>query len=263
MTKSKNRVLFLFTLLSWLLACRPTHKQLDGGVSNNPVVAEPRLENKHLGANAKPDIVNFKGRDINLTDFLEGFPYPTPETNFNIDLRSGHLFYKKSGATEQLMMLSFNPNDQGSVDLSKGRVISASDFSKRVFWGAFWNSMSGKPVILADKNNDELTGFYELDVGRQTERKLTSKGVGYIYGYSLNRTGDKVVFVSRPGKDERDPSDLRILDLRRKKESVVYRGTPTMRWGTPSWNPKNDGVIVSYMEGGLRNNNATNLNRRN
>src|SRR5689334_12701295 len=118
--------------------------------------------------------LRLRDRTIDLDAHLQGFPYKSPI----LDARAGQMFYKKTGARETLMMVAVERS--GKVDWERGRSISSSDFSKRNLWGAFVNPQNGKVIIRADRNNDEIINFYELDAATGNERQLSH--VAYIFG---------------------------------------------------------------------------------
>src|SRR4051812_4690965 len=105
------------------------------------------------------NLIHFKGRTIDLNLYIQGYPF----TNPYVDLRSGKLFYKKKGQTEQLMMQSFDVSSSEKVDLAKGSVISPRDFSKRTWWGAAYSPLTQSVILKADDANDEIINLYSLD----------------------------------------------------------------------------------------------------
>ena len=76
-------------------------------------------------------IVSFKGRSIDLTPYVEGFPY----SGFSPYYAAGKLYYMKRGATTDLLELDLN----GDPDLTKGKKISDIDYSTRNVWGIRYN----------------------------------------------------------------------------------------------------------------------------
>jgi dienelactone hydrolase len=192
--------------------------------------------------------IEFKGRTLDLDAYLEGFPYTTPF----VDVRTGHLFYKKKGETDELMMLAFDPKSDTKLDLSNGQVISPRDFSKRNLWGAFYSKLTKKVIIEADENNDEVINLYELDPETGSERKLTT--TSYIYGFEMTEDGKKIALATRSAKDELSPGDVRVLDLTTGKEKIVFKDSPALKlaWGAPTWQPGDRGLLVTIIAGGSR-----------
>lgn len=200
------------------------------------------IEPKHIGS------IFFKGRTIDLDAHLQGFPYAWPRYNGSgVDARSGKMFYIKKGSPETLMMVSFDPDQTGKVDIEKGQTISESDFSKRNWWGeAFINPQTNKPIIKADEDNKEIFNFYELDPATGLERQLSH--VAYIYGHRLSDDGRLLAFTSRLEKGEMSPGEVHVLDLLTGEERVVFKDTPEykMTWGNISWQPGNRGLLVAF-----------------
>jgi dipeptidyl aminopeptidase/acylaminoacyl peptidase len=194
------------------------------------------------------NVIRFKDRAIDLEAYLEGYPYTPPI----VDLRSGKLFYKKRGKTDQLMMKSFDVASRAKVDLAGGRVVSPLDFSKRTWWGAIWSPLTRSVIIVADQNSDEILNLYSLDPETGAEKQLTH--TSYIYGAQLSHDTRHIAYVTRQTKDEMSPSDVRILDLVTGAERVVYRDSMARKivWTDVSWQPRDQGLLLSFTAGGDR-----------
>jgi len=192
--------------------------------------------------------IQFKDRTIDLEAYLQGYPY----TNPYVDLRSGKLFYKKKGKTDQLMMQSFDVSAKEKVDLGKGSVISPRDFSKRTWWGAVYSPLTQSVIIKADERNDEIINLYSLDPATGAERRLTH--TSYIYGWQMSHDARRIAYVTRTTKDELSPSDLRVLDLVSGAEKVVYKDSPERKivWTGVSWGPRDSGLVLSFNASGDR-----------
>jgi dienelactone hydrolase len=194
------------------------------------------------------NVIQFKDRAIDLDAYLQGYPYTPPI----VDLRSGKLFYKKRGKTDQLMMQSFDVASRAKVDLAGGRVISPRDFSKRTWWGAVWSPLTRSVIIEADENSDEIVNLYSLDPQTGVEKQLTH--TSYIYGGQLSHDARRVAYVTRQSKDEMSPSDVRVLDLVTGAERIVYQDSTARKivWTDISWQPRDRGLLLSFTAGGDR-----------
>ncbi|HSR89543.1 MAG TPA: prolyl oligopeptidase family serine peptidase [Candidatus Udaeobacter sp.] len=196
-----------------------------------------------------PDkIFHFKGnREINLTAYLEGWPYTAPI----VDIGCGAMFYKLKGEQERLMMVKFDPRSEERVDFSKGRIISPRDFAKRNFGGAFCNPQRpGEIIMLADQVNDENKVLYALDLKTGEERKITGEGVYYVYGLTVSPDRRSLVYTGRSAKDEASSGAIYILDLSNYSERVVYRDSPPsmkLTWGGPAWRPDGKALVVQFV----------------
>jgi dipeptidyl aminopeptidase/acylaminoacyl peptidase len=193
-------------------------------------------------------VIRFKDRTIDLHLYLEGYPY----TNPIVDLRSGKLFYRKKGKTDQLMMQSFDVSSKDKVDLAGGSVISPRDFAKRTWWGAVYSPLTQSVIIEADDKNDEIINLYALDPTTGVEKQLTH--TSYIYGWQLSDDARRIAYVTRATKDEMSPSDLRVLDLVTGTEQVVLTDSPDrkMVWTSISWQPNGRGLLLSFTASGDR-----------
>lgn len=198
------------------------------------------IEGKELANNENAKLVSFKGREIDLSPFVEGFPY----TSFNPVYEAGKLYYLKRGGTTDLLELDLN----GDRDLEKGKKISDIDYSTRNVWTIRYNENDKHLYWIGDESNDEIINLTRLNPETKEVEKLTD--VPYIFGYRWNETKDKVAYVARLGDKEERLGELRTLDLKTKEEVRVVQDTPEMRftWGSPSWQPEGKGVIVTALK---------------
>ena len=196
---------------------------------------------------ADSNVVTVNGRTIDLEAHLTGFPFDTRRPK--IDLRSGRYFATKrvDGGKEELIMVSFAPEDQKELDLYQGTKISPRDFTERNFWGAAWSPLTNRAIIMADEKNDEIINLYELDVETGEERQLTN--VAYIYDFAISHDGRYVACTTRSAKAETSPGDVRIVDLANRTVRIIYTDSPRtkMVWGDISWHPEGKGVLVPFM----------------
>ena len=185
-------------------------------------------------------MVTFKGRNIDLTPYVEGFPY----SSFNPFYAAGKLFYMQRGATTDLLELDLT----GNPDLTKGKKISDIDYATRNVWGIRYNKNDNLIYWTGDEINDEIINLTSLDPKTGKVEKLTD--VPYIFGYRWNETGEKVAYVARLGDKANRLSELRILDLKTKEETKIIQDESNMRftWGAPSWQPEGKGVVVTALK---------------
>ncbi|MCW5518098.1 S9 family peptidase [Muriicola sp. Z0-33] len=221
---NKNKPVLIFFLALLLLSCND-QKSTEG-------------EETATDENAK--LVSFKGREIDLSPFVEGFPY----TSFQPVYAAGKLYYMKRGETMDLLELDLY-NDG---DLEKGKKISDIDYSTRNVWGIRYNENDKHLYWVGDESNDEIINLTRLNPETKEVEKLTD--VPYIFGYRWNDAKDKVAYVARLGDKEERLGELRILDLKTKEESSIVQDTPEMRftWGSPSWQPEGKGVVVNTLK---------------
>lgn len=185
-------------------------------------------------------LVEFKGRQIDLKPYIEGFPY----SGFNPFFDAGKLFYYEQGKTTSLKMVDLGE----TVDLAKGRVVSDIDFSKRNVWGIRYRKNDGNLYWSGDEINDEVINLYQLNLKTKAMKKLTD--VPYIYGWRWDKSKNKIAYVARLGDKDERLSELRILDIDSGQETVIMQDTPEFRftWGAASWQPQGKGVVVPVVK---------------
>ncbi|MEM9983557.1 MAG: prolyl oligopeptidase family serine peptidase [Bacteroidota bacterium] len=186
------------------------------------------------------NLVSFKGREINLSPFVEGFPY----SNFNPVYAAGKLYYMKRGKTTDLLQIDL----AGDADLEKGQKISNLDYSTRNVWTIRYNKLDQHLYWMGDESNDEVINLTRLNPETQEVEKLTD--VPYIFGYRWNETHDQIAYVARLGDKADRLGELRVLDLQTNTEKKIVQDVAEMRftWGSPSWQPEGKGVVVTALK---------------
>ena len=184
-------------------------------------------------------MVEFRGRQIDLEPYIEGFPY----SGFTPYYDANKLFYYHIGETTELRALDLD----GDVDLRNGTIISDIDFSTRNVWGIRYRKVDGNLYWMGDERNDEVINLYRLDPNSQAIAKLTD--VPYIFGWRWNDTIDRIAYVARLGDKENRLGEIRVLDLASGKEDIIMQDVPEMRftWTGPSWRPNGAGVVVTVL----------------
>lgn len=180
-------------------------------------------------------VVEFRGRQIDLVPYVEGFPYK----EFAAFYDAGKLYYFHDGDTRTLRELAFGG------DLASGRRISDVDFSKRNVWSMRYNTAQKKLFWIGDEQNDEIINLYSLDPATAQLKKYTD--VPYIFGYRWDESGQRVLYVPRLGHMEARLGEVRILDLSTGTETTIAKDNPEMRftWTGPTWRPDGTGAAIS------------------
>lgn len=187
-----------------------------------------------------PDrIVTFRGREIDLQPYVEGFPY----SDFRPFYDAGRMFYHHIGETTQLQELDL----RAGADLSRGRTISDVDYATRNVWTTRFCKTDAALYWIGDERNDEIINLYRLDPANGQLEKLTD--VPYIFGWRWNAQQDRVAYVARLGVKEDRLGELRVLDLRTGEERTILQDNADYRftWGSPSWQPQGKGVVVPVL----------------
>ena len=184
---------------------------------------------KNISTDTPAQSVSFNGREIDLTPYVEGFPY----TSFNPFYAAGKLFYMEKGDKMLLRELTLS----GNPELDRGKVISDIDFATRNVWNINYNKTDGKLYWIGDENNDEIINLTRLDPATGEIEKLTD--VPYIFGYRWDEAQERIAFVVRLGDKDNRLGELRLYDLTSDREFTIAEDVPEMRftWGTPSWRP--------------------------
>jgi dipeptidyl aminopeptidase/acylaminoacyl peptidase len=190
-------------------------------------------------------VVTFRGRQIDLKPYIEGFPF----SGFHPYYKAGKLYYYHQDQTTMLKELDL----AGDVDLRSGRVVSDIDFSTRNVWSMRYNEHKQKLFWIGDEKNDEIINLYSLDTGTKEVKKYTD--VPYIYGWRWGPDGNEVAYVARLGHIEKRLGEVRVVNLDTGEERVICQDTPEMRftWTSPSWQPDGKGVVVSMLKDADRN----------
>jgi dipeptidyl aminopeptidase/acylaminoacyl peptidase len=189
--------------------------------------------------------VEFRGRQIDLKPYIEGFPYRT----FRPFYAAGKLYYFQQDETTMLKELDLS----GDVDLRKGTMVSDVDYATRNVWSIRYNKHHKKLYWIGDEKNDEIINLYSLDPKTKEIQKYTD--VPYIYGWRWDESGDNVVYVARLGHIDERLGELRLLNLKSGEERVICQDTPDMRftWTSPSWQPDGKGVVLAMLQDADRN----------
>jgi dipeptidyl aminopeptidase/acylaminoacyl peptidase len=190
------------------------------------------------------NLIHFNGRVIDLTPYLEGFPF----SSINIDYESGILYFFKDGATKQLQYLDF----VNEVDFWAAKTVSDVDFSKRNVFDLSFNKKDSCFYWNGDERNDEVLNIYRMHINKGKIEKLTD--VPYIFGFNYNYEKDKIIYVARLGTKEDRLGEVRILDLKTMKETILFRDNPNMTftWGKPLQSKDGKSLIVTANKNGDR-----------
>lgn len=223
MKKLSYKLLFLIILFLW--NCKNETKE-----ANTEDLLTAKSEH----------VVSFKNREIDLTPFVEGFPY----TRFYPIYAAKKMYYMKQGESTDLLELDLS----GNPDLTQGRKVSEIDFSTRNVWSIRYNKNDKHLYWIGDEINDEVINLTRLNPETGKVNKLTN--VPYTFGYRWNETQDKVAFVARMGTKEERLGELRLLDLNTLEETIITQDTQEMRytWGSPSWQPEGEGVVLNVLK---------------
>jgi len=194
--------------------------------------------------------VDFKGRNINIQAFLEAFPYDSWRWDGSLESRVLYIMVN-AGESKVIHKIELPGDDAPAVSLSSCEPINNMNFANRLSFNWHVRDSDGSLFLTADKQNNER--FNLLSVSSRGEvAELTE--VAYTADYRLSPDGRKVAYTERQG-NEGAPYHLHVKDLTTGDERVIATDTPEaqMTWGSPSWQPGGEGLIVTMMQGADRN----------
>ncbi|MDR2859628.1 MAG: prolyl oligopeptidase family serine peptidase [Mediterranea sp.] len=185
--------------------------------------------------------LNFEGRSIDLSPYLEEFPY----TQFSVSKDGEKLFFFKTGNENKLQWLTI----EKGADLKNAQDVVDLNFATRNCWSPRYNEKDSSVYWIGDENNDEIINIYRTKLGSNLTEKLTS--VPYIYAWDFNPDKTKIAYVARLGQNENRLDELRILNLNTLEDTLICQDTPEYRftWGGISWQPDEKGLILLALKG--------------
>lgn len=186
--------------------------------------------------------VEFRGRQVDLNDFLTTFPYST--WGFVLSDDASKLFYLRNGETSPLVMLDLS----ASTDLADGQIICDDDFSKKSFWHAKYNEREHAIYWAGDERNDEIINLRRLDLSTGRQEVLTD--VPYIYGWDFNQDKTQAAYIARLGQNEQRLDELHLIDLATKEDRLVFTDNPDFRmtWSEVALSPDAKGAVVAVLK---------------
>jgi dipeptidyl aminopeptidase/acylaminoacyl peptidase len=191
-------------------------------------------------------IIEFKGREIDLKPYFEGFPYSRFMPMYKIGKMA--YFYATDSAT-YFYCKDMAPN----IDLATGRKVSDIDFSKRNIGTVRYHEPDTCLYWNGDENNDEIMNLYRFNPRTGEAEKLTD--VEYNFGYRWNEDESTIAYIPRLGTKDEQKSEVRLYDITSATEKTVSVDNPgmTFTWCSPSWRPDGKGLVVVGLKDAHRN----------
>lgn len=215
------------------------------------VMAFALVASYRLAADDSSETINFQGRTINVSQFLEGFPYD--EWRWVGGLVSKKLVYLRQnpGKTE-LYEVPLSDNGSPPSELRNGKVISNIDFTTQKSFRMKIRKKDGNVFFSADQDNNEQFNLYRVNPKTREHKKLTD--IHYMAGYELSPDETKIAYVARLG-DEGARCEVHVLDLKTGKDRTVVGDDEHVQftWSTVSWRPDGSAVIINSIKDGDRN----------
>jgi len=195
--------------------------------------------------------VEFLGRKVPVQSFLEGFPYST--WGFYLSDDATRLTYVRNTDGNPLLQLDLRE----CTDISKGKVLSAEDWSVKNFWHPQWNEKDNCLYWIGDQANDEKIDLYRLNPATGETTCFTD--VPYIYGWSFNDDKTLAGYVARISQTENDHVDeFHVLNVETGEDKLICVDNADFRmtWTEISFSPDNTGAMLTV----LKNVNRTHTN---
>jgi dipeptidyl aminopeptidase/acylaminoacyl peptidase len=184
---------------------------------------------------AESSIVTYRGRQIDLAPYLQGFPYSgfeaLPEANL--------LLYFHDLPDRRLVKVQ--PLDR-PFDPSIGRALGDVDWNARSFLAPEYDRRHHGILFVGDEANDEVFNVYRLSLDSAELTKLTD--VPYDYSFALDPDHRSLAYVARYADGPETRGELRVRDLATGEDRLVVADTPALRftWGNLLWG---DGLLLA------------------
>ena len=214
---------------------------------------EPKEGSSEVTDSQTPDkdgayVVSFRGRDIDLEPYVQGFPY----SRFFPFVEHGHLIYFHT--TPEGKWMNYQQLGSLEIDPSKGKKITDIDWSTRNFWGGQYHAASDKFYIMGDESNQERINVYMLDIGAESYKKFTDND--YTYGFGFSNSEKQIAYVARRGQAEPFISCLHLRNIADGTDQEVIcdqGGADRFTWSDIEFLPDDSKVVLRMQHDGDRN----------
>lgn len=181
-------------------------------------------------------LLKFQERHVDIAPFFEDFPY----SQFSLSEDGEKLFFFKTSEQNKLQWLDITKEK----DFSKATDAVDLDFSKRNCWQPIYNEKDGCVYWIGDERNEEIINIYRCNLLAPGVEKLTD--VPYIYAWDFSPDRTRIAYVARLAQNEKRLDELRMLDLRTGRDTLVCQDKPDFRytWGDISWQPQGKGLML-------------------
>ena len=191
-------------------------------------------------------VVEFKNRNINVSSFLNAFPYD--QWRWEGSLKHDVLYFLKKDGNKSSIYRSTLGNGDSPTILENAIPASVTDFSSSLTFAWKINARDGSLFFKKDENNDEHFNLHRL----QPDGKLTKlSSVNYVAGMGLSPDGMKVAYSERTGP-EGARFKIHILDLESLDDKVVASDSEEQQftWYDISWQPNSQGLAMTTLTDG-------------
>jgi dipeptidyl aminopeptidase/acylaminoacyl peptidase len=193
-------------------------------------------------------VVNFKGRRINLSSFLNAFPYD--QWRWAGSLHHDVMYcLKKEGDKVSICRSDLGKDGQPAV-LGAAPAATSTDFAKSLTFEWKIHEVDGSLFFTMDENNNESFNLHRLDRSGQVT-KLTN--VNYVAGFGFSPDGKQVAYSDRTGP-EGSRFKIHLLDLATRTDRVIAMDSADQQftWYGLSWQPDGKGIVLTTLSNGTR-----------
>lgn len=250
LARTSSRLAFVLPLL---LACVPPQ-----AATPYPTTVPPEGEPSEQIEAPSPTTVSFLDRPVDLSPFLEGFPY----SDFNPKLEHGRMFFMHTGERYVLRSLPL-PEPGASVtplELDGAQAVSEVDWSTRSLWGVRMHAATNTLWLHADASNDEQMNLWRIDLAaplaQRSPEQITTADYVYGWGFSEDDAHTQIAYLARSGQQAPYQTCLRLLDASAPqhegadKQIVCDSPELSFTWSTPHFSPDNQQVyFAAQVEG--------------
>jgi dienelactone hydrolase len=252
LARSSARLAFALPLL---LACVPPVAATPYPTTAPPE-GEPAVQSEAQG----PTTVSFLDRPVDLSPFLEGFPY----SEFRPSLEHGRMFFMHTGERYVLRSLAL-PEPGAAVTplgLDGAEAISEVDWSTRSLWGLRVHPATNTLWLHADASNDEQMNLWRIDLAAPLAQRIPEQitNADYVYGWGLSEDDAhaQIAYLARSGQQAPYRTCLRLLDAKDPKregaDTQIVCDSPELAftWSTPHFSPDNQQIYFAAQVQGDR-----------
>ncbi|KIG13772.1 Dipeptidyl anminopeptidase [Enhygromyxa salina] len=238
-----------------LLACVPPTP-----ATPYPTTAPLEGEAAEISEPTSPTTVSFLDRSVDLSPFLEGFPY----ANFNPKLEHGRMFFMHTG--ERYVLRSLPLPQAGAaatpLEIDGAEAVCEVDWSTRSLWGVRIHPATNTLWLHADASNDEQMNLWRIDLAAPLAQRVPTQitNADYVYGWGFSEDDGhaQIAYLARTGQQAPYRTCLRLLDAqdptREGADQEVVCDSPelTFTWSSPHFSPDGQQIYFSAQVQGDR-----------
>lgn len=194
-------------------------------------------------------IVTFRDRTIDLTPYVQGFPWSIRAMDLEHDLA-----LVTWSSPDGVLMHEVALDPGGDLDITAGRPLGSVDWSTRSLWSATYRASDDAWYLWADEQNEERMNVYRMSRTDGAVEAVTDNE--YTSGWGFSRDERSLAWVARSGDGDPYVSCLHVRDLTDGNERVLWcdeGGADRLTWTGIEFSPDASTIIVRTQHDGDRN----------